>query len=1579
MRMKRTKKVLSAFLAAVMVLTALPFTVLAATDSDLNALNTAISAYEAKMANGEVYTNMKDAYSAYIKAKEYVDAYQYGDDTTLDLANAAADLTAKTNAMGAWTPAKGTVTGSFEGDNSNDNPTYNAADYYKSLIYSKQTTAAPAAESEEVQFATGGISGKAKIKFNIYSPPTVILYDGSSEISVPVMFAAATTRSGSWVTAAVKCKVFACYPTTSGWSLPEVWKGIDGKTNFRWLVTGDGGTTTGNSASNLVASSSWDRDTWRWMANSLRYDATNTFGSGEYYKEITPSWEFRGGKDDTNASGAATVTIAGSAVAANAPVYILNYDALIKALNTAAQSVFADVKNYDNDWADMTALMTAIDSATSFNPSASDYDYASDTGSAVAKCASAIGSCINAINTAKNSLTVSDTSYNQLRSAVSGAKATYNRGNADGAYTADSWSAFETAYQAAYAAINDVDNNGYKANGEVAAVATALNTAFANLQETTKKVDTSALIAAIDKAESNSDYVSYFTPESWAALTQLVSEAKTAVWGAEADYKVGASALEDSAENQQIVADYASKVEAKIPSLRINHDAMIILEGAAVSYNSILAEYEAIDGHLYYNYSELVEVVSQAKIDMATLDNTDMTTVDAMIGAYTSILQKIRTAINELEYAFTTIPNGTVAVHATGTTVGSANSKTGTDSMVNTSDIQGSVALGFSFPSNAVILRTTHDASTFELGNMMLYWGAWRDYDEHLLFINLRDTNTNTGELGTWAVAAGQTPHAKGIPSLITEKGLTTLNSVNSGGATFKLEDLYCIEADSKISAIATDANGNYITDKGTNLLDTVLSTETNDGGTANTLVMHGKGSNTFGGNTYAGRYTMSVAADTAKTLTASTTPSSKTYKLSANVGASTVVSYQPMSAWSVFRHDTAAYTVSATVVDISYLFDLIKECDSITDNSRYTTDSWNRFATALTAAKAPMEYTSMSADEITSEAKSRYTNLWMAYKSLQDNTYQLTFNYKDANGDDQSQTFTALHGDKLADYASQVTPADYEKSGWSYTFTGWSPAVTDTAVVLGAATYEAQYDAKLNNADFTALDSAVEALTTLADNTYYAGALEALNMFITGLTYYNYTQEQRDLTMGDTQALIDAETALVQQYQLTASSIDASAAQAALDQAKAAVDSDAYDMSAVNSFTLTRDVEVNGKTIAGMVYADQASLDAAIQALITSMQPMEYTVSLNGQVLGTYAYGTRIEVDGDGTVRQDPDMESEQGGAQYAWYYSYNSIQVTKTTAPKYMTTAPAYGFVVKGNTFLTTELAQSEDTQSYVVTFVNGINGHVFDVVYTSGSVTMPQAPVCPYYTFSGYDNGAAAGSAVTVTGDTTITANYTVNAIETYHVIVSSNEYVEDDFQYNDRVTLTDDTVEMWVSYKEGGTTNATDDPANAYRVVAYGPTITFRACEDIEIWGMTLADLDWIDGDPYGTDILVDADDNHASSITRNGIVKADTKFSMIGSFALPEGATAVEYGMLFTTESGKELTLTNATTDSTIKRLKASKHTGENDSYGQYVISIKSTNLNGDYTFTYRSYMTYTLNGKTYTVYADAPVVESVTF
>ncbi len=991
--------------------------------------------------------------------------------------------------------------------------------------------------------------------------------------------------------------------------------------------------------------------------------------------------------------------------------------------------------------------------------------------------------------------------------------------------------------------------------------------------------------------------------------------------------------------------------------------------------------------------------MSDAKFEMAALDSKDMTTPEQLLADYTAVLEKILTAYDALEFSFTELPNGTVATNAEHLIVGSPNSKSASGSMVNDTQINGSVALGFSFPNNAVMIRTSHEATTFNLGDMMLFFGSWRDYDHQLLFFNLNDTVTgegDTGELVARAIGAGQTPSLKDsdVDEYVTKKNIKPGNAIKTSGtaaATWELKDLYAVEVDNKTDAFAVDASGNRINDKSTNVLDIATSVASNNQGTQNVLFMHGKGgSGNFGGNTYAGAYTMSVAKDNASTkLTTTTLPNKKIYTVSGNVGAVTRLSYQPLSAWTTLRHDVQNYSVTATVVDIAYMFDLINQCSALTDSNKYTEASWTKFADALRKAKGQMAYNTMTADEILTEAKTRYTTLLRAYNALEQNTFTLTFNYKDANGNDTSKTIKNVeYGANLKAQADTVDVTDYKKGGYSYTFTGWDPEITDSTLVTGAVTYTAQYSSTMDNADFSALDAAVAKLTTLADKTYAASDLEGVAALIKGLTYYHYDADQRAATMGDKQTEIDAETAKVNAYSISASTLDLSAAEAALAKAQDGKDSDAYDLSAITGFELYKTVTVNGKDIVGIAYKDMNSLNAAIQALLESLQPMTYTVYLNGKPLGTYNYGARIVVNGDGTVSTNDNIETETGAAKYAWYYSYNSVQVAQTTAPKYMTTAPSYGFVVKGNTYLTTEKADS-DAANYVVTFVNGINGHVFDVVYTSGSVTMPTAPSCAFYTFSGYDNGAAAGSKINVTGDTTITAQYDVTNIATFNISVlnvNQDNVINKTFNYNDLVTYTDESAEIWVKYLgelEGSYVNPSTGQTetvqrSTFVIVGYGKTLTLRACEDAEYDAYTLSDWQGILEDQETCNVL-DNDTNGASSSTRDGIVKASTKFSMIGNFALPENAKAVEYGMLFTTAAGKTLTLENASTDSSIKRLKASKHTGENDNYGQYVVSIKSTSLSGSYDLTYRSYVTYTLNGKTYTVYADKAVSETVQF
>lgn len=1576
-------------------MTALPLSAIAATNSlgaakstGLEALDTAIAAYEDAM-DGTIYADMATAYDKYMTAKELRDIYVYGGDTSRDLSTAATELTAATEEM-QKSVLSTDVTYTTVTDSSGATV---ASDYANGLLYyggnlrfSNDVVGSWTYDDGAIQYF--------KIIMNDY----VFLYDGTTPLRAPVQFSFEYQNNNlNWSSLQKPRGITAVAVnntdlTVANWAVK---KDQNGNVPF---MTSDGTVVP------TVASASGSDSPIYWTNDSAgRKNNKQSTGSSFVTYSGTPSSPlttidtgFTIYDHDKNraviisASACTAADKGGSQENHNGHNYgyVINYAGVKEALATA-KSTIANIKNYCNDAADMRALLVATSSLASANPSnSSKYNFASDTATAAANCATDINNAKTALTTAQNALTADDDSYDQLRNVIELTKATYAAGNDMGAYTEASWATFKTAYEAAYTAIMAVEN-GYQPNGTVTSIATDLQAAYdALLKELEENhVDTTALVEAITKANSMDTYATYFSDESYANLGNVVSDAKAAVWGSEEHYGVPAYSLTKTDENTQIVADQTAAVLAAIPTLRINHDLHITSGSHYVSWNSILASYEALDGAKYANFGDLVTAVSNAKLEMAALDDKDFTTPEQLLADYTAILEKVLTAYDALEYSFTELPNATVATNPEHLIVGSPNSKSSSGSMVNTEKISGSVALGFSFPNNGVYIRTSHEATTFNLGDMMLFFGSWRDYDQQLLFFNLNDTVTDTdstGELVGRAVAAGQTPslHDTDVDEYITKKNIVPGNAIKTSGttaATWELKDLYAVEVDNKTDAFAVDSNGNRINVKSTNVLDIATSVPSNTQGTQNVLFLHGKGgSDNYGGNTYAGAYTMSVAKDNATTtLTTTTVPTKKTYTVSANVGAVTRLSYQPGSAWTTLRHDVQSYSVTATVVDMAYLFDLISQCSAITDSNKYTTDSWTKFDTALRAAKAQMAYTSMTADELLSEAKTRYTNLLRAYNALELNTFNLTFNYKDATGADATTTMkNVVYGSNLKEQADTVAVTDYKAGGYSYTFTGWDPTITAAMLVTAAGTYTAQYTSKLDHADFSALDAAVTKLTTLADKTYAASDLDGVAALIDGLTYYHYTEDQRDVTMGDQQAAIDAETAKVNAYTITASTLDLSAAEAALAKAQDGKDSDAYDMSAISGFELYRTVTVNGKDIVGIAYKDMNSLNAAIQALLESLQPMTYNVYLNGTLLGTYNYGARIEVNGDGTVGTDDNIETETGTDKYAWYYSYNSVQVTQTTASKYMTTAPSFGFVVKGNTYLTTEKADS-DAANYVVTFVNGINGHVFDVVYTTGSVTVPTAPACAFYTFSGYDNGAAAGSKITVTGDTTITAQYDVTNIATFEIEAGD---VSGTFEYNDYITTTDDAAEVWVAYYEEGTTNQNGDTANGYRIVAYGSTLTFRACEDIIIWGMTMDDILDMCSDPeFGSDVLIDCDSNYASSSTRDGIVKASTKFSMIGSFALPENAQAVEYGMLFTTAADKTLTLENASTDSSIKRLKASKHTGENDNYGQYVVSIKSTSLSGSYDLTYRSYVTYTLNGKTYTVYADKAVSETVQF
>lgn len=540
-----------------------------------------------------------------------------------------------------------------------------------------------------------------------------------------------------------------------------------------------------------------------------------------------------------------------------------------------------------------------------------------------------------------------------------------------------------------------------------------------------------------------------------------------------------------------------------------------------------------------------------------------------------------------------------------------------------------------------------------------------------------------------------------------------------------------------------------------------------------------------------------------------------------------------------------------------------------------------------------------------------------------------------------------------------------------------------------GNSVLDSSYSQLERVADFTEYDAAkAELFATLADEKYSVADLQAIDQAIKDLTYYDLTDEDRDRIYDSEQPSIDAETEKLNA--LTESLVpvaydDLSAAEAAAEMAKSSRDPDVYDLSTLE-FSYTAEVSVGGVTVVGFIYPSQTRLDEAVADFLNNIKKQIYSVYLNGRALGTAEYGTAVIASSDSYMVSDVDdvdSPAYDGEKSVAWSYSYAapSRDYAQTT-PKYMITAKSVGFIVKGDTYLTSENAVS-DEDGYVVKFVTN-GGKIFDVQYTTDStVTVPQAPNYAFYRFTGYEGGYTAGEEITVTGDTTIVANYTANTSNSYSILVydgleaweekapSSDEV----YKYNELVDLSSDDAYCWVSAIYNEEERSTD-----LTLLAYGTSYSFYACRSYDngalegIISLTEAEYQRIliatEGLEYylydGAGNLIEATydeyDNPVYpapvatvSVLENVVPVYDengnlSKFSMIGTFTLPEDYTIVEYGILFSSDQSADLTVENAGKDG-IARMKSSSCTCGN----QFVINVKTPSDGSPVTFKYCGY------------------------
>lgn len=1653
MKTKLSKKVLSAVLAIMMVVTSIPmmaFTALADAQSDAQA---AINAYEAKINdvanNGTIYTNMGAAYDAYVDVHEAGDAVQFGGADVSILASAVSNLNTAVNNMQPYSV-------NFNGSAYHCNSLAN--DGYSNVVYQTNAPSGTANETTLVTEVAANDFAGAQMKYMV-PKQIVVAYDGVNKVSVPAVLE-------SFKKGKAMCSDLRLYYTKSNDStfyFDTVWNGYqDGnwtswpKNNIANVAKVSASGAKQGSDYIAVDNTSTSRFFWNQLVyhgtgNTTNYYETFTNTSLDMYLEYS-NW---GSKNITK-----TWTPSNT-------IYVINYKPvkdLLDGYATTLKNTFINGVGIDSfTQGGLADIMHAMGNLTVDATNPMTYSY-TDMAAGVTSCANAIKSAVTT-NTGKTVGAQDGAGYEAIRDAIPNCTASYNAG-AD-AYRSG-WTEFKAAYENAISIMANLPSTGYNNNTAAQAAADALLTAKANLVLNVSKIDTSELEALIN---STQDFEEVFTSESMSNLQTVIANAKIAVWGSEANYPAEAYALDDTAENATILANQIANVQAAIRALRIDPNAKVNTDHGRMSLNDARALTPAHPNQDYTNYETTFgKQLTTSATYIANCPTTDLTDYATQVAGYKSLVNDVVNAYYGLSLSFTLTDDGAV------TQVGGQSIL----AEIVESD-QGDQSIIFDYTDSAVIIKTTHDAKDVTFGSVNI------DFGTTIKTGSLGATNNNN-MLDSISINTDVAEPEEGgfhIPS--TQKG--TSKSPNNLSDELKNGDYAgCLtNGNFEITKLVIDSytytcqpfdNSKFITGKDGSVLATskaqaigydvtdILATSegyTNNGtGYGGIFVKSSSGAraSVF----IKGDLTLHVPATTPQTLSSSTKPTSTDYKLQSYFGALSTYEVQNTTSqsgmnWFTSRRSGEQIDCNVSVIDASYLFDLINVCDAIVAGDgaqRYTSATYNKLVQQLAAAKTSdnLDVSTLSASTILQRLQTRYSNLWAAYTGLKVNTFAIDFVTKNQSGADVSTKLTVSYGETLSQYESQINAidtSDYTVGIYKHEFLGWDPAIDMSAPVTAAATYTAQYNTIENQIDFTAYNEAkAQLLGALTDKTFSEAQMNELIATVNGLTYFNLTTDEQSAVPATQQSAVDTETARINQIKngLTPCALDYSAAEAIVEAYRSCqADKDQWDVSAINDVKLTKTMNVLGEEVEVLIYDDGDVLDNVCRGILNNLNKMTYSIYLGDTMVATdVAYGTKVIVNSDGTVSIDvDDVTANYDGAKASWTYCYAAPSTDNTkTAAKYVLTSPSIGFTLKGDTYLTATPVETS-ASTYLVT-VKTNTGNIIEVTTTSGSFTMPTAPNYAFYTFTGYDNGAKAGDVITVTENTTITANYTADTSATYTIFAaeSLDAFYDGDvnlvgkFNYNEKVELAgNEDVYAWVVAD-------VDDENGQYflYLTHYGTSYSFYACESFgfdadamfgkcivplteddyqsilkdstvftKVTGSLYADCSALDtatvtdpdSDYFGIPLLMDFDgtvyccksakyknltaanpttfefnDPTPSVTSLDTVVPVNNgakveKFSMIGTYIVPEDCEIVECGFLFTSNTS----VTNMTVEQVgtngIARMKATRYTCGD----QFVINIK--NPSSTVNFVYQAYaIVKDADGNLVTVYA-APCTGSNVF
>lgn len=1698
--------------------------------SGVAALQKAIGIYETKMsnlsnANQGMYTNMLPAYNAYVKACAALEASEYGNnaDATADFDTLAQDLLAKTLKMTEWVD---NVTGKYQ----SKVPSFQNTDaatmtskyktFYNNIIYTESCLGGNSEYNDDSN--PSGLAGEfdtaENFRVQLYYPNTILLYDGSETgTRMPVMLMGKNNDTSGGAFKSTQRFIFRCYPTTDGaakfnegaefvgndgafLSLSKklndsqyAWKGAEASKNLNFDSARGESYRIGASSDEKFTSYKFNNTLWNgqrrgcWCPYATGFMVDNTgfeYQIGQQYKggdgigimEVATKWAYYG-SGDASKSDSSNDTVRGymGSDKLKHHIYVVNYKAIVDATkNTDTRQRLANVSSYKEGG--LSSVISALSQATSFDVNSVTIDNISAKNKEITKF----------IDDAKAKPTadVDMNSYAKLQSEILTSKKIYVRGNVDNKnYTAESWADFKTAYENAVNTISGFYNKTADTYGIVTKDA---NTLYTTLEQARKAlvlnktvVDTTVLEYAIDNADAILGNMQYFVDSTVdePALKKLISDAKIAIWGKESDYGFDPSKIDDSETNRAKVADYLDKIVVEVNKAVIDVTAVV----PEYNYNINTAieagkNYESTKDQ-YGNYNVLASAVTTAeqyRDAIPTINARIENQVSVAIKNYISIVNAIGDAIAALRPSFRLIETGTMAQNGTVIT---------TDFAAARSD---NFRYHWNHPTDRIYFITDPNEYNAAINTTWTAYNAQTgtDFETILDSINVNgDTSTESGELTSgyrtgwdwpsdFSMPQSQINLLKGNLGLVVPGMTVTWNN-------FK------VTKRSGAQGLGIDAAGNVVSNDAmdtdfTNVLAVTEGLSRRPGG-----IMAKSGEAIFS-NTV--NFKIPSTAD--KALIAESKPSAVSARLDSNslglnMGLVFMWRYTGtvFNNWTGYSYARNMYDLDIGFVNVSTLFRLIDKYEDsafLATANNYTTKSWNDLLAAVANGKGDMDYGNMTYEQIVTECDTRYNNILTAQKNLTApaSNARLKEIYNKAKDvyDNKKATVKPSCWDSFA-LAYESAAAKYNNEYSDLNVRNYDESEQD-AIDAVAQKLEDAYNALIYVADFTPVDNAVKELAASVESKKYtAESIRSLQAALDSLPYYSKTKEERAALYTD-QMDINGEVnslgnpltisqginreAKTKIPALKSLLVEAKVDPAALEGAKADAkakknDPDAYDQAkideALNKLNAYEKVTLATESIYGAKYTSQDALDADVQAALEGISLNIYTININGAKYAEFEYGTEITVpSNDGKVD---------------WYYE--STSPTSSTAKKYMTTDDAITFVVKGNTDLTTKKASN--TQTYKVTYVNGINSIPYAVDYvpagssitvgtqygTANTYTVPQVA---YYDFTNYTangNVVASGDPLTINANTVITANYKAPDAEAgeYQVTVLNlsrmgprhkNDPTITGLHYNDELSFTKgvaegegyygknlyydktcyatgspvtETVEQLDAGRLNTDTNKREDvyawleinptdldawltawkgnkfwsttytnnwnkgveyfkQANA-KVVAYGTDYTFRVSKpNTVLLAVTKTEYTKLQEDTftgfYNKENMFD--ENGASVTTQDRLVISDGKFSMVSTFALPEGARMVETGVLYSATSGSKTmfdgayTLGNVSTANNLIRIKSTAHTVGN----QYVCSLTHKSLKGkkvsEVPMKWVAYMVYEKDGKKITKYSE---------